>query len=58
LRRVSGFGEKRVEMYGREILDAIRRFRQGERATNEGKPKVSNLSKKPSHPKSPTKKSA
>jgi ATP-dependent DNA helicase RecQ len=40
LRRVSGFGDKRVEMYGKEILDALRRFRQGERATNEGKPKV------------------
>jgi len=45
LRRVSGFGEKRVEMYGREILDAIRRFREGERATNEGKPKVSSPAK-------------
>jgi ATP-dependent DNA helicase RecQ len=41
LRRVSGFGEKKVEMYGKEILDALRRFRQGERATDEGKPKVS-----------------
>ena len=27
LRRISGFGDKRVEMYGKEILDAIRRFR-------------------------------
>ncbi len=41
LRRVSGFGEKRVEMYGKEILDALRRFRAGERASNESKPKVS-----------------
>jgi ATP-dependent DNA helicase RecQ len=45
LRRVSGFGDKRVEMYGKEILDALRRFRQGERATNDGKLKVSSPAK-------------
>ena len=45
LRRISGFGEKRVEMYGREILDVLRRFRQGERATNESKAKVSSPAK-------------
>jgi ATP-dependent DNA helicase RecQ len=45
LRRVSGFGDKRVEMYGKEILDALRRFRQGERASNEDKPKVSSPAK-------------
>ena len=45
LRRVSGFGEKKVEMYGKEILDVLRRFRQGERATNEGKQKVSSPAK-------------
>src|SRR5882724_7651918 len=45
LRRVSGFGDKRVEMYGKEILDVLRRFRQGERATNEGKLKVSSPAK-------------
>jgi ATP-dependent DNA helicase RecQ len=45
LRRISGFGDKRVEMYGKEILDALRRFRQGERATNESKPKVSSPAK-------------
>ncbi len=45
LRRVSGFGDKRVEMYGKEILDVFRRFRQGERATNEGKLKVSSPAK-------------
>jgi ATP-dependent DNA helicase RecQ len=45
LRRISGFGDKRVEMYGKEILDALRRFREGERATNEGKSKVSSPSK-------------
>jgi ATP-dependent DNA helicase RecQ len=29
---VSGFGERKVEMYGEQILDAIGRFGQGERA--------------------------
>jgi len=27
LRHISGFGDKRVEMYGAQILDVIRRFR-------------------------------
>jgi ATP-dependent DNA helicase RecQ len=45
LRRVSGFGEKRVEMYGKEILEALRRFRAGERAANESKTKVSSPAK-------------
>jgi ATP-dependent DNA helicase RecQ len=45
LRRVSGFGERKVERYGKEILDALRRFRQGERATKEGKPIVSSPAK-------------
>jgi len=45
LRRVSGFGDKRVEMYGEQILDALRRFRQGERASEEGKQKVSSPAK-------------
>jgi len=45
LRRVSGFGDKRVEMYGEQILDALRRFRQGERASGEGKQKVSSPAK-------------
>jgi ATP-dependent DNA helicase RecQ len=45
LRRVSGFGDKKVEMYGKEILDVLRRFRQGERATNKGKQKVSSPAK-------------
>jgi len=47
LRRVSGFGDKRVEMYGKEILDALRRFRGGDRASNEGKPKSILSAKKP-----------
>jgi ATP-dependent DNA helicase RecQ len=32
LRHVSGFGEKKVQMYGRQILEAIQKFRQGQRA--------------------------
>jgi ATP-dependent DNA helicase RecQ len=34
LRAVSGFGDKKVERYGREILEALQRFNQGERASN------------------------
>jgi ATP-dependent DNA helicase RecQ len=45
LRRVSGFGEKKVKMYGKGILDVLRRFRQGHRATNEGELKVSSPAK-------------
>jgi ATP-dependent DNA helicase RecQ len=45
LRRVSGFGDKKVEMYGKEILDALRRFREGARATNEGAANVSSPAK-------------
>jgi ATP-dependent DNA helicase RecQ len=33
LRRVPGFGERKTEMYGQSILDALDRFRQGERAS-------------------------
>jgi ATP-dependent DNA helicase RecQ len=32
LRRVSGFGDKKVQMYGKQILKAIQDFRQGQRA--------------------------
>ena len=35
LRRVPGFGEKKTEMYGDEILAALERFRNGERAQAE-----------------------
>jgi len=49
LRRISGFGEKKVEMYGKEILEALRRFRQGERATNDGKLRVSSPAKETLH---------
>jgi len=45
LRRVSGFGDKRVEMYGTEILDALLRFREGARASNEGNSKASSPAK-------------
>lgn len=41
LRQVSGFGQKKVEAYGHEILDALRRFREGARAAALGQPKVS-----------------
>jgi ATP-dependent DNA helicase RecQ len=33
LRRVPGFGERKTELYGQEILDALHRFRNGARAT-------------------------
>jgi ATP-dependent DNA helicase RecQ len=45
LRHVSGFGDKKVERYGKEILDVLRRFRHGERASNEGKQEVSSPAK-------------
>ena len=45
LRRVSGFGDKRVQMYGKEILDALRRFREGARASEEGKSRASSPAK-------------
>jgi ATP-dependent DNA helicase RecQ len=35
LRTVSGFGDKKVERYGQEILDALQRFHKGERASND-----------------------
>src|SRR5271165_6251980 len=35
LRRVSGIGEKKCEVYGEEILAALRQFAQGERASKE-----------------------
>jgi ATP-dependent DNA helicase RecQ len=49
LRRVSGFGDKRIEMYGKEILAAIRRFREGECATGEGKLSVSSPARETLH---------
>jgi ATP-dependent DNA helicase RecQ len=35
LRKVSGIGEKKCEMYGEEILEVFRRFGRGERASKE-----------------------
>ena len=32
IRNVSGFGERKTERYGQQILDALERFRKGERA--------------------------
>ena len=43
--RVSGFGNKRVEMYGKEILEVLRHFREGARANNEEKQKASSPAK-------------
>jgi ATP-dependent DNA helicase RecQ len=33
LRRVSGFGERKTELYGQQILDALKRFEDGARAS-------------------------
>jgi ATP-dependent DNA helicase RecQ len=41
LRGVSGFGQKKVEAYGEQILAALRRFREGARASAEWHGKVS-----------------
>ena len=41
LRRVPGFGDKKVEMYGKEILEALGRFREGDRPSNEGRQEAS-----------------
>ncbi len=35
LRRISGIGEKKCEMYGEEILEVFRRFAKGERASKD-----------------------
>ena len=35
LRRVPGFGERKTELYGQDILDALGRFRNGARAAEE-----------------------
>jgi len=44
LRQISGMGEKKCELYGEEILDALRRFSNGERATKEWHAKPSSPS--------------
>jgi len=33
LRNITGIGERKAELYGREILDALRRYREGARAS-------------------------
>jgi ATP-dependent DNA helicase RecQ len=44
LREISGIGEKKCELYGEEILDALRRFAKGERASNDWHAKASSPS--------------
>jgi ATP-dependent DNA helicase RecQ len=44
LRQITGMGEKKTEMYGQEILSALERFRQGERASKEWHARPSNPS--------------
>jgi len=44
LRKISGIGEKKCEMYGEEILRAFERFRNGERAGKEWRARPSNPS--------------
>jgi ATP-dependent DNA helicase RecQ len=41
LRRVSGFGEKKLEAYGDEVLAALQRFREGARAQDDWRAKPS-----------------
>jgi ATP-dependent DNA helicase RecQ len=41
LLQVSGFGERKAEMYGEEIFSALERFRQGARATEAPEKKLS-----------------
>jgi ATP-dependent DNA helicase RecQ len=41
LRRVSGFGDKKVELYGEQILAALQRFREGARAQKDWTAKAS-----------------
>lgn len=44
LRRVSGMGEKKCEMYGKEILELLARFEKGERASRDWHAKAANAS--------------
>ena len=45
LGRVPGFGEKKTRVFGQQILAALRQFRDGERASEEGKAKASSPAK-------------
>jgi ATP-dependent DNA helicase RecQ len=44
LREISGMGEKKCELYGQEILEALESFRQGARASQEWHARPSNPS--------------
>jgi ATP-dependent DNA helicase RecQ len=44
LRQISGMGEKKCELYGRQILEMFVRFENGERASEERRAKASNAS--------------
>lgn len=44
VRRVSGIGERKIELYGQEILDALARFREGARAAGVPAPRKKSLS--------------
>jgi len=44
LKSISGIGDKKCEMYGEEILQALARFRKGERASKEWHARASNPS--------------
>jgi ATP-dependent DNA helicase RecQ len=44
LRQISGMGEKKCEMYGREILSLFPRFENGEKASKESRAKPANAS--------------
>jgi len=45
LRFVSGFGEKKTRVFGQPVLAALRRFREGARASGEGKKEASSPAK-------------
>jgi ATP-dependent DNA helicase RecQ len=51
VRRISGFGERKTEAYGQQIIDALQRFRNGERASKY-EPKVKGSRRKRSWPAS------
>ena len=52
IRRISGFGERKTETYGQPILDALQRFRNGERAQKE-EPKLRSSGRKRAWPAVP-----
>src|SRR5690242_19467891 len=57
LRNVSGFGDKKVDRYGRELLELLERFRGGERPGGErpgGERPGGKEQAKPLHPRKDT----